>query len=252
MIGRNQRLTGVLLFLLMLGVASCATLDRVNPFSDPDPGVRAFYADQQSHGHIDDYRIRVTASREEFLRIVTETIEDLTDSSTNILRVGERESDNGYMANRPFMRVVTPRIYLDDEDEFSEIFFLGDYLVESPEIQVVAENFYYQVEAILYLEGQDFSVEFEVTGDNDWSIYESTNGNQRKIPEENHVKYGVGSYRYEETIEVTNWRGNPIEDTEWVYVDIDDSPESRGILEDKIRNTFIENAARERVSARVY
>lgn len=248
---RYHRLTGVLLIVSLLGIASCATLDNINPFADSDPGVRAFYADQQRQGHVQDYRIRVNAPREDFLRLVTETVEELTDSNTNILRVGDREGE-GYMSNRPFMRVVTPRIYLDDEDEFQEIFFLGDYLVESPEIQVLAENFYYQVEAILYLQGQDFGVEFNVTGDNEWNIYESTNGNQRKVPKEEHVKYGVGSYRYEETVEMTNWRGNPIEGTEWVYVDIDDSPQSRGNLEEQLRNTFIENAARARITARVY
>lgn len=226
--------------LLSVIIAGCAALG-IGGNDDLDDGPRAFFVEPESQMRVDSRFVRVRGSLDEVARLVSMTIEDVMDTTANVLRVPRTQPPEGNL--QPFMRVVTPVIRVDSMPQFRQFFNLGDYLLDSVDFEVRAEDFQYQMTAILFLRGQEFLVQFNLEGQNSWNVYDLRGRRPTKVSDSDRVKFGVGSYRYRVPAERVNWRGSVTEIFEWEVVQINDKPTTRGILESELRTRLIELAA---------
>ncbi len=241
MLLKSKHIALIIALSIIAVLGGCELLGiSTNSNSDSDEP-RAFFVEPQTEFRSDTRFVRVRGSLDEVTRLVSTTIEEVMDTTSNVLRVPRGQEFQGNM--QAFMRVTTPVIHLDSVNHFREFFFLGDYLLDSPDIDVRAENFRYQLTAILFLRGQDFLVSFELEGSNEWNVYDLTGRSERRISSSDKVRFGVGSYRYRVPTERVNWRGRVTEGYEWEVVEINDSPTSRGVLENRLRTRLIELAA---------
>lgn len=238
----NTVIRTLFLFGFAILIGSCGLIQETFSSKDGDEDYpRAFFIDKEVSRTATSDFVRVRANLDEVARLVSGVMEEVTDTTVNVLRVPDGQMVRGNM--QAYMRITTPLLKTDSIAYFREYFNVGEYLLDQEDFYVKPENMSYRVQAIIYLRGQDFIVDFSLNGSLDWNLYQKGSRSDRKISRDDRVKYAVGSYRYKQPVERVNWRGNTYETFEWVVIDINDAPVTRGDMEKKLTKRLIEQAA---------
>lgn len=244
MITRPLRL--FIIFLFVLGATSSC---QYIPFFGNDSTEHkvteeslAYFVPDQKVDYVNKKMIKVKGDMNVIVNLLSELLKNQTGMPTSVIRNSSNET--GFGGKRDLMRVVTSEVPVDSIAQFKEHFLTGYYLLEDPKYIIKPENMSYAMEAQISIMGQDFFVEFKVTGKTDWSVYEILkNQKLKKLPNSFKPKIGVGTFRTKREIKKKSRIGNELTEYEYYTVTVKDQPISKGTTEDLLYNMAMEQFA---------
>ena len=239
----------LLVFVMLLFAGSCSKLPFFKDEEKDYP--RAFYVDKKDFERPEKRGIRMEGNLKEAIKLMEDSMQATMDTTTDVLRIDD-DSEENTGPGRKIMKVITPKIEVDSLDEFQELFAMGEYIIDDPDVLVKPEGLSYQMVSVLSLDGRRFDITIQLIGYINWNLYqENRRGKLEKIPEEEEKMYGVGKYRYRKPYTYVDRRGNEQTAYVWRTVNVEDEPESRGIIEKELQNKMIELAAIRNLSAQI-
>lgn len=186
----------------------------------------------------------VNASASEAIQLITTVLRNQLDTTSSVIRLEGQNSFNSTQEGQALFRVATPVIEESDPDRYKQYFHMGEYILDRKGVEVRADEYVYSVDAVVSISGRMLKIEFAANPYVEWNLYIDTDtNNPKKVPEENERFYGLGSYRFQKTIVQYGRNGLPYESKEWVENEVDDIPKSKGVLEQALINSILEQAA---------
>lgn len=251
--GRLSTLRFMLMLILVAGILSGCGLFRGWFEKGPPTEVRAFYVERQDYIKPQLLGVKINGAASEVIGIITDIFREKFDTTSTVLRLDSESARNAsYLSARPIFKVVTPPIRMKSLKEFQKFFFLGEYIMDRPGYKVKAEDFQISVDAVVKIDGQYLSIDFQVNPYVNWNIYEvDIDGYEEQVKEEYEAYFGVGSYKYEKETVSYSKSGREIVEMEWTEQKINDKPKTIGILENNLVNRAIELAAVQNLRAEI-
>lgn len=239
----------VLLSLPAFLFSGCSSLMFWESKSPVPQNVRAYYVEPQNQTFASSSSVALNGDLNDIVSVIRRTITEQVDTTTSLVRLQPRE--RRVLGEKRMVKVKTPYVRVDSLDEFKKMFSLGTYVLDDGGVEVKAENLQYKIEAMVILRSLTYVVEFSAIAYVDWNVYVSQkNGEMKKISNSDESLVGVGEYRSKRVIRSVSRLGEPLTEYEWVTEEINDQPVSKEVIERKLGNALVENAALSGINAK--
>lgn len=234
--------------VLMAFISGCVK----DVFTTEYPDVRAYYVERKDYLPPERVMVSVRSSATEMITLVSQLFQEKFDTTASVIRMDGPNAVRSSKNSRLLFKVITPAIEPDDVDEFRKFFYIGEYILDRPGMEVVPEYFQFSVDADVKVDGPNLGVEFTLNPYVDWNLYAiDLDGQRRQIPDKMEPYYGVGSFRTKKTVVELNRSGKEVESVEWVEQRVNDEPRTRGIIEVQLANRLLELAAINNLNATI-
>lgn len=221
-------------------------------FTTEYPNVRAYYVERKDYLPPERVMVSVRSSATEMITLITQLFQEKFDTTSSVIRMDGPNTVRTAQNSRLLFKVITPAIEPENVTEFRKFFYIGEYILDRPGMEVVPEYFQYSVDANVKVDGPNLGVEFILNPYVDWNLYAvDLDGQRRQIPDKMEAYYGVGAFKSQKAVIEVNRSGKEVEKMEWVEQKVNDDPRTRGIIEIQLANRLLELAAINNLNATI-